>query len=218
MNAVLLGDIGYTFYSDYNKRHEALRQYSALQSEEIVKQYADAFDGLMLTSPNVNTAVYGNLYTDLPESSGSRILEDSSVPFYQMVFHGYADYSFGALNFTSDYRINFLKCIEYGGALKYRFLYNEEGGLTPAEESAEYASGYGRWKETVKESYREANDLLSPVRNAVMIDHVKLAGGVYRTDYDNGYSIYVNYNAGQVTADGVEIAGLQALCRRGGRS
>ncbi len=214
ISSVLLSDIATTAFSDYNKKHEVLRQHSLLQSKEIVKKYADTLDGVMLSAPNMTTFAYSDLYTDVPESSGSHMSEMCSVPFYQMICHGYADYSFSALNFTSDYRTNFLKCIEYGGMLKYRFIYNEKAELSPDEEAEEYASRYSRWKKEVYESYKEANELLSPVRNAVMVSHTKLQGGVYKTDYDNGYSIYVNYNSNDVTADGISIPALQAVCRK----
>lgn len=214
---VLLGDIATTAYSDYNKDSEALRQYSMMQAAEITALYADKLDGLMLAAPNVATARYSALYTDVPASSGSYMAEDRSVPFYQMVYHGYADYSFAPLNFTSDFTANYLKCVEYGGNLKFRFIINEDAKLSPEEEAEEYASQYSRWKEQMKESYLAYNELLSPVRNSVMVGHELISQGVYRTDYDNGISIYVNYNKTPALVGGITVPAQQAVRVEGGK-
>lgn len=217
IGSVLLGDIATTAYSDYNKESEALRQYSMMQAAEITALYADKLDGLMLAAPNVASAQYSTLYTDVPASSGSYMAEDRSVPFYQMVYHGYADYSFAPLNFTSDFTTNYLKCVEYGGNLKFRFIIDEDADLSPEEEAEEYASQYSRWKEQMKESYLEYNELLSPVRNAVMVGHEQISQGVYRTDYDSGMSIYVNYNKTPAAVGDITVPAQQAVRVEGGK-
>lgn len=213
--SLMFGDMSATVYSDYNKKHEVLRQHSMLQSAQIIKKYADTLESVMLSSPNIYTAQYSNLYTDVPESSGSYMCMECSVPFYQMIYHGYADYSFEPLNFTADYRTNLLKCIEYGGSPAFRFIYDEDADLSPDQKASEYASGYSRWKDLACESYSEVNELLSPVRNAVMVNHTKISGGVYKVDYDNGYSIYVNYNTAAANVQGTEIEAMDAVCIKG---
>ncbi len=217
VNSVLIDDLSSTVYSDYSKNSEVLRQNALLQSEAIVSDYAESLDDLMLTAPNVNTASYSTVYTDVPVSSGSYKVQERSVPFYQMVYHGYALYSSPSLNFTADFRTNLLKCAEYGASPKFRFIFDAASDLSPAEQTEYYAAQYTRWKDTAVEAYDELNGLLSSVKNAVMLAHGEVASGVYRTDYDNGVSIYVNYNEKAVTVDGAVIPALQAVSRGGER-
>lgn len=48
-----------------------------------------------------------------------------------------------------------------------------------------------------------------------MQEHRVLASGVVRVRYDNGVSIYINYNADAATVDGVTVEGLDLVVKRG---
>lgn len=215
LNSVLIGDLSSTVYSDYSNEKEVLRQVSLLQSEKIMHKYSDKLKDLMLTAPNVNTAQYSTVYTDVPLSSGSYKALKCSVPFYQMVYHGYSQYSSSPLNFTADFTTNLLKCAEYGASPKFRFIYDTDTNLSPDVQTKYYAASYKRWKDSVVKTYTEINELLSDVKNSVMINHTELASGVYRTDYDNGISIYVNYNSTEVTVDNTKIPPMKAIKMEG---
>lgn len=215
IESLALGDIAHTVYSDYNENSESLRQNSILQSQEIVKMYADGLSDLLLFSPNNYTADFSTVYTDVPKSSSSYSVSARSVPFYQMVYHGYADYSFTPINFDTDFRQSVLKCAEYGGYPKFRFTYREDERLNIAEFPELYATSYTRWLDDAVEAYETLNELLQPVRNAVIVEHAQLASGVYRTDYDNGMQIYVNYTDEAVTVDGVTIGAEDAVRKEG---
>ena len=211
LTGVNLGDIASRVYSDYNENHEALRQTALLSAAGLVEDYAGAMPDLMLTAPNVLTARYSRLYTDVPKSSSSLSLSFCSVPFYAMVYHGYADYSFTAANYDADFTYSVLKCAEYGGCLKFQFIAREDDRLTFVDDAAYYASYYARWLDSAGEAYGFLNELLTPVQGARMIGHERLAKGVYRTDYDNGCAIYVNYTDAPVTFDGVTISAQSAV-------
>lgn len=217
LSGVNLGDIATTVYSDYNEDSEALRQTARLSAAQLVAEYAKKLPELMLTAPNELTARYSRLYTDVPKSSASLSLSTRSVPFYQMVYHGYATYSFTAMNYDADMTRSLLKCAEYGGAPKFQFVAREDERLSFADDAAYYASYYERWLDSAGEAYTFLNDLLAPVQNARMIDHAVLAEEVYRTDYDNGMSIYVNYTDASVTVEGVTIAAQSAVRKEGAR-
>ena len=215
VSSAALGDIAHTSYSDYNESGEVLRQNALIQSAEIVSRYGQELSGLMLSAPNDLTAGGSQLYTDVPASSSSYSLAAASVPFYQMVYHGYADYSFEALNFSADFQQSLLKCAEYGGCPKFKFTRRQDERLSFVDFSDFYASGYSRWMDSAAQAYAFLNELLAPVRNAHMVGHAVLADGVARTDYDNGMSIYVNYTGQTFTADGLTVEAKSAV-RKGG--
>lgn len=211
LTGVNLGDIASRVYSDYHENHEALRQTARLAAADLVAAYAEAMPDLMLTAPNELTARYSQVYTDVPKSSASLSLSFCSVPFYAMVFHGYADYSFTAANYDADFTRSVLKCAEYGGCPKFQFIAREDDRLTFVDDAAYYASYYARWLDSAGEAYAFLNELLTPVQSARMLGHEKLAEGVFRTHYDNGYAIYVNYTDAPVTFDGVTISAQSAV-------
>ena len=51
----------------------------------------------------------------------------------------------------------------------------------------------------------KVNDALAPVQSLQMTGHQKLAEDLYRTDYENGWSVYVNYSDAVQQADGTSI-------------
>jgi len=211
-----LTDISKTVYSDFNEANEVARQAARVQSESIIKSVADELSNkLMLTAPNEITAPYSTLYTDVPKSSSGLNLAYASIPFYQMVYHGYASYSFTAMNYDADYTRSLLKCAEYGGCPKFQFIYQEDSDVSFKDDAAYYASYYKEWLDTATSGYVFLNELLKPVQNARMTNHTMLAQEVYRTDYDNGVSIYVNYTSKNVVVDGVEIAAQSAVRKEG---
>ena len=57
----------------------------------------------------------------------------------------------------------------------------------------------------LQEIYKEVNGVLSKVRNKRMVSHEKLGDGVFKTVYENGVYVIVNYNRSQVQADGKRI-------------
>ncbi len=208
-----IGDLASTSYSDYNADSEVLRQASRLQSQSILKQFSKIFSNLMLTAPNDITANYGRLYTDVPKSSSSLTMASCSVPFYQMIYHGYAQYSFTAMNYDVDLVKSMLKFAEYGACPNFSFTVREDKRANFLDSAEYYASYYENWLDSAGEVYGFLNELLSPVANSRMVGHDQLSEGVYRTDYDNGMSVYVNYNKVSVTVDGVTIEPESAVRR-----
>ncbi len=211
-----IGDLAQNVYSDYNNRQEALRQYALAQSKDILKTAAQEAGGLLLRSPNNVSAPLSRVFSDVPSSSSSYLLSSESVPFYQMVFHGTADYAMEDLNNSADFREGLLKCVEYGACPKFKFIYREDDRLRFGEYHWLKAADFGQMLEQAAESYTYVNQLLGPVRTAEMVRHEKLAEGVYATDYDNGYTIYVNYNSETVEWQGVSIPGRDAVLQETG--
>lgn len=210
-------DLGKTAYSDFNEDNEVTREASRLQAAAVIKDMASQLTGgVMLTSPNELAARHSQLFTDVPKSSSSLSLAFASVPFYQMVYHGYANYSFTAINYDADFNRALLKCAEYGGCPKFQFIFREDDRLSFDDDADYYAAYYERWLDSAAESYTFLEDLLEPVQNAVMVNHTSLATEVYRTDYDNGMSIFVNYSDADFTLeDGTVIKAASAMRKEG---
>lgn len=211
-----IGDLAANVYSDYNNKQEALRQYALVQSGEILRAAAQEVDSLLFRSPNNVAAPLAQVFSDVPSSSSSYLLTYESVPFYQMVFHGAADYAMEDLNNSADFREGLLKCVEYGACPKFKFTYREDERLRFGEYHWLKAADFNQRVEQAAESYAYVHRLLEPVRFAEMVHHERLTEGVYAVQYDNGYTIYVNYTSASVEWQGVSIPGRDAVIQETG--
>lgn len=206
-----IGDLAGTVYSDYNNKREALRQDALIQSREILKLAADNTGGLMLRAPHNLAAPLSRIFSDVPDSSSGYLLAGESVPFYQMVFHGSADYAMGDLNTAADFRESLLRLVEYGACPKFKFTCRSGEGLRFGEYHDLRAADFGLHAHLAAESHAYVNGLLGPVRSAAMLRHEKLDDRLYAVSYDNGYRIYVNYRAETVEWQGVTIPAQDAV-------
>lgn len=64
---------------------------------------------------------------------------------------------------------------------------------------------YSQWIDVAQQMYHDVNKLLTKVRNRQIVSHRMLEDGVYRTDYENGVYVIVNYNTVPVLINGNAI-------------
>ncbi len=211
-----IGDLAGSVYSDYNNKQEALRQNALLQSREIIRMAAESAGDILLRTPHNLSAPLSRMFSDVPASSSRYLLTSESVPFYQMVFHGAADYAMEDLNTAADFRESLLKQVEYGACPKFKFIYRSGDELRFGEYHDLRAADFGQHAKEAAESYAYINGLLEPVRTAAMIRHEKLMDQLYAVTYDNGYRLYVNYHAETVEWQGVSIPARDAVLQETG--
>ncbi|MCQ2449821.1 MAG: DUF5696 domain-containing protein, partial [Clostridia bacterium] len=75
--------------------------------------------------------------------------------------------------------------------------------------SDNYSSCYKDWLQPISTEQKMLEEALSPVASAHIIRHRKVAEDVFRTTYDNGISIYVNYSQDDKTVGTVTVPGGQ---------
>ena len=208
-----LGDIASNVYSDLKKTDTILRSESLEISETVVKDYSEKLD-LLLSAPNDVSVKYADNFTNIPNKASSYLCEESSVPFYQMVFHGYREYSSEAINQTSNADIEILKCIEYGAVPKFSWIYDSALVKAHPQRSALYYADYEQWFSTAVNAYKEISSFLSDVRNCTIEKHTELESQVFKVVYSNNTVLYINYNNSAVSVEGVNIPAMSAM--RGG--
>ena len=79
-----------------------------------------------------------------------------------------------------------------------------------------YSLNYQDRSDDIVDMYTEANSILQPLWHERIIDHETLAVNVYRTTYENGTSVIVNYNSVPVEVLGIEIPGYGYKILSGG--
>ena len=184
-----------------------------LDRENSLQNYRSAFEFLNankidLLGRNANSYAFDYLHdvVDIPMYSNEFTILDESVPFYQMVLNGYVDYAGKSLNLTDDFQTNYLKAVETGAGLYFTWIYEGNEKLKNTE-FADYRSvHFDTWFETAMEKYKEMNKQLKNTQNQQIIHHEQVAEQVYKTSYENGIDVYVNYHEEDVElANGIVV-------------
>lgn len=201
---VSLRDVGDEIHSDVTSGGTTDRQASAALNEEAVKMLKEGAGKIMVSGGNAGVLPYADVVVNAPSRSSGLNIADEEIPFYQMVLHGYIDYSGSPVNLDRDQgvRSSLLKTLETGSNVYYKWFYNQGAAVRDTDFNDLYSAGYKDWLEEAADYYREANAVLKDVRNQRIVNHEKLADGVFRTTYENGKTVTVNYNAAAVPVDG----------------
>lgn len=192
-------DIGMPFYKDLG---------DDLISDFHTTTPIDRQEALTLISDNLkktdmNYAIStGNIFSiknaqmilELPDESSHFFLEDKSIPFVQMVLHGYTDYAGPAINLSDDYRTTMLKTVETGASPYYVWIFGDESELKNTPYNNYYAVNFRDWMDEAVEFYNRLSVDFSELRNVTILSHDELAPDVTCTTYENGVSVIVNYS------------------------
>ena len=207
LKTVSLNDNGSVIYADYNNTLD--KQYDRAEAMHyVVRQtaaVADKMDGIMVNKGNLYSLAYARHAVNVAMDDSWMLCEDESVPFLQLVLHGRVDLGSKPINLQSDVDKNVLRCAEYGVAPLFQFTYEKTEVLSNAGYTYNYSACYEDWLDEAAEIWKSLNDVLSSVQGKTMTGHEKIADNVYRTDYENGVSVYVNYSEKDYNLHGTVI-------------
>lgn len=208
---VSLDDLDSEINSDFNKTKPVDRQ----QAEKIInnqmKLISNSIPHTMLNGGNIYLLPYAKHILCIPEQSNQYQLEDETVPFYQMVLHGYVEYAGKPFNSADDQdlQMNILKSVETGSNVYYSWVGSRLSSPETAEYDGYYSCYYKDWVNEAVQAYREVNTALKKVKGQRIVSHEKLAKGVFKTTYENGKAFIVNYNDEEVAVDGEKVQARQ---------
>ncbi len=202
---VSLGNMGTMLYADYKKTAAINRQ----QVQETITKNLDSYvlgkKKLMTDGGNAYLLKYSPDLVNVPLTDSGYTLSDESIPFMQLVLHGYLSYAGNPLNSSGNGEDAFLKSIEYGSNLFYDIAYENTKELKQTPYSIYYSVDYDNWKKTIADQYKTYNEIYRNLQDKSMTDHRRLSDKVYQTTYEDGTRIIVNYNDTAVTVDGAKV-------------
>lgn len=210
---ISLSNIGSFVYSDFSG-DICLAGKTAEIFGGVMKEYAENGYSLLLKAPNDYALPYTAAITAAPVTSSLFDIEDEAVPFYQMVMHGLISYSVPAVN-LSDSDAAVLKAIETGSSLMYALSAADYSVLANDNYDELYGITASHWISEICENYAKVKNALAAVSNKTMLLHEKLQSGVYRTVYEGGTQIIVNYNSAPVEINGERVEGLSYKAFKG---
>ncbi len=207
VGGISLRDMADQLNSDFRRNHEIDRAESEQISVHSLDQISKQSLRILADGGNAYALPYLSDITDAPMSSSRFKLEDEEIPFYPMVVRGYVNYTGKPYNLSTytNSKQYILKNLEYGSGVYYEWIYEPNHKVKDTEFDNLYAVNYEQWINQAAEMYQEVNGVLKNVQNQKLTGHEKLADGVYKSTYENGVYVVVNYNRTAVLAEGQTI-------------
>lgn len=206
IDGMSLSSIGDTLYSEH-KRNNLYYRDKTMQIYQDILQKASESKKVLVTGGNAYSLPYASMIVEIPlENSFYRIATDR-VPFMQMVLHGYVPYAGSPMNLSSNDVREFLKILEYGALPHYEWIYADSSEVRRSRYNQLFSGNYKAWIDRAAEIYKEAKEIYKDIYDKTMISHERLGDGVYKTTYENGVSIIVNYNETDFYMSGFSVKG-----------
>lgn len=202
-------DLGDTVHANYRKGQTAGRTQAQAMAAAQMKQMREQMPDteLLVRGGNAYAFPYARHIVDAPMTDSGFHTTDEPVPFYQLVLHGFIDYT-GApynLNQEDDIREYMLKCLEYGSNVFFAWIYESNSMVKGTAFNHLHAVHYRTWIEDAAAAYKEINSVLKDIAGSKMISHEKLGNDVYKTVFEGGRFVIVNYGSRPATVEGITI-------------
>lgn len=197
-------------YSDYSDPHAGQDFNSRYGYTDAVlesfKQIKDKKQNLMASDANDYAALVSNLVVDVPVTSdnGYTFIED--VPFYSMVFKGYVPMTSESVNLSSDPNRIVLGAVESGIGLNYTVINNWDNVLIDAIYPYFFSTSYEDVEADILKNYTDLSGYYESINGAKIVSNTIISSGVHCTVFDNGVTVYVNYNDSVATTPAGECA------------
>ena len=207
VDGISLRDLGNELHSD-KKRTNVIDREAALDVVNAkLFQIEETGKNIMLNDSNDYAFAYADDIINAPLTDNDYYIVDETVPFYEMLIHGYIDYAGSAINLsdTFDESEIVLNLIETGASPHFMFSYENASDIKNTGLNRFYATTYDNWKEDAIGIYTEVNEVLKNVNNAAIVNHEIMENGVRSVTYDNGVVIYVNTSYEDQMAGGLNI-------------
>lgn len=205
-------------YSDYSDPHSTV-DFNARYgyTDAVVKSLAQVKESeqkLMASDANDYAAMLSSLVVDAPVTSDNGYAFSEDVPFYSMVFKGYVPMTSESINLAIEPQTILLGAIESGIGLNYTLTNTWDNTLIDAYYPYFFSTQYENVKEDIVSTYNDLADYYESINGAKIVSSSVISSGVHSTVFDNGVTVYVNYNytaattpAGECAAQGYIITG-----------
>ena len=213
LSSSAMGDL---LYSDYSKQ-AITRDHAEYFWSETLQTLASAKGSLIVSGGNAYALNHADLILDAPMDDSGLLLTARQIPFYQIALHGLVDLSVTALNDETDVRRAFLKAVETGSCLKWRWIARNEDELVETDYSHIISSRYENWIGTAAEQYQQAQALLNRIAGCTVQTHETLANhpDVVRVVWSDGTQVLVNYGTESASVNGVTVPAQSFAVKEG---
>ncbi|WP_426334787.1 DUF5696 domain-containing protein [Paenibacillus silvae] len=216
---ISLKDMAEQLNSDMNPKKLLDRTQALDTVRKALDQIRQQAGSIVAEGGNGYALPYVTGLTDAPMTSSRFKLEDEEIPFFQLVVHGNISYTGSPYNLSTytDARQYVLKLIEYGASPYFAWFNAPNHVVKETDYNNLYAANYEQWIDLAADIYKEVSQVNLPFTGQSMITHETVAEGVYRTTYEGGGYVIVNYNDFSVEAENHKIEALSYVTGGGQR-
>lgn len=146
-------------------------------------------------NPNIFGALYTDKIIDLPINGGASRIADYGIPFVQLVYNGYLDYTMQSANLDTSKSINYyvLKAIESGSKMQFTLSYKNTVDLIKTQYSHYFSTFYNNWIDDINYVIDQLEGL--GIYSSTIVSHKTLnsQGTMVEVVYSNGMKYTINY-------------------------
>ncbi len=186
-------DIGYLLSGNYDPNNTTTREAVKKMNIATLQEAHDNGERVMIREGFDYAMPYADIITDMDLNGIDYSLLDASVPFYQIAIHGSVNYTGPALNQTSDWKTELLRCAEYGAGLNFTFMYEDAKIVQDTVHSAYHGSTFSSWEEAAVAEINRYQTEMAGLNRTAITGHIVLPLEVSMTEYADGTRVYVNY-------------------------
>lgn len=190
---VAFTSIGNVLAGDYNRKEPVTRQTVKQMHIDKLAAMKEAGNHNVIYEGNSYLLPYTDMIINMPLKSQGYNIVDQEIPFFQIVLHGYVDYTGDAMNLTGDFITNLLKSVETGAGMYCVFMDAESKELQGTESTKFYGANFDGWKNDVIKYYQRFSSELGGIYGQTIENHELVAENVFCTEYSDGTKVYVNY-------------------------
>lgn len=184
--------------------------------ESVLKESKEDFGKNAVWYGNDYSLAYADWVYDLPSTDTGYPNTTRSVPFAQMVLHGYIPYTSIAGNTFYDEKMQTLKWIEFGYVPYYKLAMEDTGNLLDTNMSQLFSAKFDDWSDRVVEKYNLFKNEFGSLYTQTMVRHDQVKDNVFVTEYADGTKIYVNYSEFDVSVgNGNTVESMNYLVVKG---
>ncbi len=205
VEGVNLGTLSWELFSDLQSSTYTDRQMAERENSEAMQTLKASGQKLMGDNANAYALGYVDELVNAPLYSNNYRVIDEEVPFYEMVMHGYMEYAGEAMNLADDYQTAFLKSVESGAGLYFKWIYADNAVLKDTEYDYLYSVNYEVWLERAVKDYADMNLKLGKLSGYEILSHEYVEKDVAKVTYEDGSVVYVNFSENNVTVDGTLV-------------
>lgn len=216
ITGVNLGTVSWELYSDFSSDKYTDRQMAETQNTSAMQSLQSNEITMLGDNANAYTWGYVDELINVPLASNDYRIIDEEIPFYEMVVHGYMQYAGEAFNLADDYTTIFLKSVESGAGVNFKWIYESNSLLKETDYDELYSVNYESWFEQAVQTYEQMNQDLGYLQNQRIVSHESVGEAVVKITYEDDSIVYVNYSDTDVLVDGNTVKAENYAVKRGG--
>lgn len=199
-----LRNAGREINSDFNESNAVDRQSALNRLEAGIAELKGSGYSLLSSGANQWFLPYASDLLHVPLTSSQLESTDKTIPFLQLVLGSSVPFADQALNLSGNTQEEFFNILQSGAGLYYTLTANPESTFDETDHEELYSTKYALWKQDIVDRSQELQAVYAG-RSGPVESHRELAEGVYKTTYENGFYILVNYSRREYAGSGFTV-------------